>query len=95
MSLDKFKQAMSVAEAQQQWLHAVVSVENVKSALVDAWHWRMINDERRNQAFAQAIQRASRQVDGGHLLDIGAGSGIFSVVASRYMRPWYSLIFRN
>lgn len=82
--MDKFRHAMTVAETQQQWLHAAVSVENVKSNLVDAWHWRMINDERRNKAFANAIARASKRIPQAHLLDVGAGSGIFGVLASRY-----------
>ncbi len=57
-------------------------------ALLDAiwsndcvWHFPMLNDQGRNQAFQQAIERAVQPGD--QVLDIGAGSGLLSLMAAR------------
>ncbi|XP_035681663.1 protein arginine N-methyltransferase 9-like [Branchiostoma floridae] len=56
------------------------NLQSVCTALVERWHFRMLNDRARNTAFHQAIQRA---VLGGHdtVLDIGTGTGILSMFA--------------
>eukprot|EP00058_Branchiostoma_floridae_P026120 XP_002611610.1 hypothetical protein BRAFLDRAFT_117147 [Branchiostoma floridae] len=56
------------------------NLQSVCTALVERWHFRMLNDKARNTAFHQAIQRA---VLGGHdtVLDIGTGTGILSMFA--------------
>ncbi|KAI8508418.1 protein-arginine omega-N symmetric methyltransferase [Branchiostoma belcheri] len=56
------------------------NLQCVCTALVERWHFRMLNDQARNTAFHQAIQRA---VLGGHdtVLDIGTGTGILSMFA--------------
>lgn len=48
---------------------------------VPAWHGRMLADAQRNAAFARAIGAAVR--GGGRVLDIGAGSGLLSLMAAR------------
>ena len=51
-----------------------------KSA-VSAWHFPMMNDRPRNEAFDEAIRSV---VESGDLvLDIGAGSGLLSMMAAR------------
>lgn len=90
-SLDIFKRAMASARSDLEWVHAAVSVENVRSNLVDGWHWRMLNDARRNHAFHRALRAAVDSMVQTHyprredirVLDIGCGSGIFSVLAAR------------
>ncbi len=42
---------------------ALESLENVKSLAVDRWHFRMLNDEARNEAYSRAIQRAVAAAD--------------------------------
>ncbi|CAL1286593.1 unnamed protein product [Larinioides sclopetarius] len=55
-------------------------MENLKNALVERWHFVMLNDKERNLAYKRAIKRA---VEEGykHVLDIGAGTGILSMMA--------------
>lgn len=53
----------------------------VKLNLVPRWHFRMLNDVRRNKAFKNAI---TKSIDDTHglVLDIGTGSGVLSLFAS-------------
>ena len=48
---------------------------------VPRWHFSMLRDEPRNTAFDAAIRRAV--TPGTHVLDIGAGSGLLSLMAAR------------
>lgn len=48
---------------------------------VPRWHFAMLNDLGRNEAFAMALDRALPR--GGHVLDIGAGTGLLSMMAAR------------
>lgn len=48
---------------------------------VPRWHFNMLRDEPRNTAFDAAIRRAV--TPGTHVLDIGAGSGLLSMMAAR------------
>jgi predicted RNA methylase len=51
-------------------------------ASIPRWHFAMLNDETRNQAFEQAIQLT---VDpGDRVVDIGAGTGFLSLLAVRH-----------
>ena len=61
---------------------------NAKSAyskclelLVPLWHTPMMNDELRNNAYLKALQSAVK--DDSHVLEIGTGSGIISMMAAR------------
>ena len=48
--------------------------------MLERWHFRMLNDEMRNNAFKKAIQR---KIDEGYdrVLDIGTGSGLLTLYA--------------
>jgi len=48
---------------------------------VPSWHWAMVNDLPRNDAFEAAIAAAVRP--GMTVLDIGAGTGLLSMMAAR------------
>lgn len=50
-------------------------------AWVPRWHFGMLNDRARNRAFADAIAAAS--IAGKTILDIGAGSGLLSMMAAK------------
>jgi type II protein arginine methyltransferase len=54
------------------------------SIIVPFWHVRMLNDTTRNDAFERAIQAAiAREGRHARVLDIGAGSGLLSMMAAR------------
>jgi tetratricopeptide (TPR) repeat protein len=54
------------------------------SIIVPFWHARMLNDTTRNDAFERAIQAAvAREGRHARILDIGAGSGLLSMMAAR------------
>ena len=57
------------------FLTASTNLENVCGHLVERWHFRMLNDRRRNAAYQDAIVRA---IHAGcdSVLDIGTGTGI-------------------
>lgn len=50
------------------------------SATVPRWHFAMLNDFERNDAFAAAIERRVRP--GSHVLDIGSGTGLLAMMAA-------------
>lgn len=56
------------------------SLDGLRTLLVERWHFRMLNDLSRNEAFHDAITTA---VQSGHkrVLDIGAGTGLLSLFA--------------
>lgn len=64
------------------FLTACINLENVCGHLVERWHFRMLNDRRRNAAYQEAIVKA---VHAGcdNVLDIGTGTGILSMLAVR------------
>lgn len=61
-------------------IRAKENLENVSNLLVERWHFRMLNDKKRNLAYKEAISKAISQ---GHdvVLDIGSGTGILSMFA--------------
>ena len=48
--------------------------------VVPGWHFAMMDDRERNNAYEAAIRRA---VPGKHVLDIGSGAGLLSMMAAR------------
>lgn len=61
-------------------IRAKENLENISNLLVERWHFRMLNDKKRNAAYKQAISNA---ISRGHdvVLDIGSGTGILSMFA--------------
>lgn len=51
------------------------------SSVVPAWHLPMINDDERNQAYQEALERSVKPGD--LVLEIGTGSGIVAMMAAR------------
>jgi predicted RNA methylase len=60
---------------------ACANLRIVYAAMVPAWHFTMLNDEARNDAYDRAIRAAVRPGD--HVLEIGTGSGILAMMAAR------------
>ncbi len=65
-------------------LHIEHQIRRLSSELVPFWHIPMLNDVRRNDAFEAAIIAAIAAVGPeARVLDIGAGSGLLSMMAAR------------
>jgi type II protein arginine methyltransferase len=45
-------------------------------AVMDRWHFKMINDRQRNEAYFQAVSQAVQSGDVSSVLDIGCGTGL-------------------
>lgn len=59
-------------------------LRRLKSMIVPFWHVRMLNDAKRNNAFEAAIRTAiERRGRSARILDIGAGTGLLSMMAAR------------
>lgn len=61
-------------------IRAKENLENISNLLVERWHFRMLNDKKRNAAYKQAISNAISQRHD-IVLDIGSGTGILSMFA--------------
>jgi SAM-dependent methyltransferase len=87
LSLGKIFDAIQMMERAVQldcdFLLAREGVENMKGLVVDQWHFRMINDQPRNEAYNVAIQRALERKPQAIVLDIGGGTGLLSMYAAR------------
>jgi type II protein arginine methyltransferase len=70
---DFFERAL---KSNKDFLPAVHNLENLASALVERWHFRMLNDANRNESYREAILKKVRQ---GYtsVLDIGTGTSLF------------------
>jgi hypothetical protein len=64
-------------------LSVLESLENMKALVADQWHYRMLNDQARNEAYDRAIRRALLLRPGAVVLDIGGGTGLLSMFAAR------------
>jgi predicted RNA methylase len=69
------------------FLPAIESYENIKSNVIDRWHFRMLNDGIRNLYYFHAIQtvihkyKTVTNIDKCIVLDIGGGTGLLSIYA--------------
>ncbi len=57
------------------------NLDKMGSSRIEAWHFDMLGDLRRNEAYEQAINR--QITDGDTVLDIGTGSGLLSMMCAR------------
>lgn len=61
----------------------LIAAQNLRVAYSDAvptWHFAMMNDVARNQAYADALGKLA---PGRHVLDIGTGAGLLAMMAAR------------
>lgn len=89
-----FRRALAIVRNDTEWLHAVTSLENIKANFIDNMHWRIINDEKRNRSFRDAIYTAMHQVRERqgriNFMDLGCGYGLFSIMAYRYFFVFFN-----
>jgi type III protein arginine methyltransferase len=71
-----FERALALGEAA-----AARGRRHALSKLVPSWHFAMLNDAPRNEAYAEAIAATVRPGD--LVLEIGAGSGLLAMMAAR------------
>jgi type II protein arginine methyltransferase len=76
-AIDAFKRALALKPG---FTEAVVNLRSIYRELVPQWHFAMMNDEVRNNAYRAAIERA---VQGKRVLDIGTGGGVLALMAAR------------
>ena len=72
-----FRQALKL---DPQLSSAEENLDSIANMLVERWHFRMLNDKERNQAYRNAIDRAVKK-GCGQVLDIGSGTCILSMFA--------------
>jgi len=83
--LADLRNTLDSAAALMSWLDeppaaaATAAIHRFASRHVPRWHFPMLNDEERNQAFATALSQQVRPGD--HVLDIGSGSGLLAMLA--------------
>ncbi|RZF43457.1 hypothetical protein LSTR_LSTR001718 [Laodelphax striatellus] len=73
-----FKKACTMS---QENVESERNLQMCLSAMVDRWHFRMLNDGHRNEAYREAITKRIKQ-GFTRVLDIGTGSGLLSLIAS-------------
>jgi predicted nicotinamide N-methyase len=73
--------AMEARSAAPDNMEVAARTQQVIGQSVPRWHFNMLRDEPRNAAFDAALRRAI--TPGTHVLDIGAGSGLLSMMAAR------------
>ncbi|ESO88508.1 hypothetical protein LOTGIDRAFT_71709, partial [Lottia gigantea] len=61
-----------------EYVAARQNLENICSFLVDRWHFRMLNDTIRNEAYRRVIKDVVSEGNSS-ILDIGAGTGLLSI----------------
>jgi tetratricopeptide (TPR) repeat protein len=76
-AIDAFRRALSI---KPDLADAQVNLRLIYSAIVPQWHFAMLNDSVRNDAYEAAIRRA---VPGKRVLEIGTGAGLLAMMAAR------------
>ena len=59
----------------------VANLRMIADGMVPMWHFSMMNDAERNAAYEGAVVKVVRAGD--HVLDIGTGAGLLSMIAAR------------
>jgi type II protein arginine methyltransferase len=59
------------------------NLDNICSHLVERWHFRMLNDVKRNTAYQSAIHKMAK-LGYRSILDMGAGTGLLRSVLLAY-----------
>lgn len=76
-AIEAFRRALSI---KPDLADAQVNLRLIYSAIVPQWHFAMLNDSARNDAYEAAIRRA---VPGKRVLEIGTGAGLLAMMAAQ------------
>ncbi len=76
-AIETFRQVVSL---QPDLLRVQANLRSAYRDVVPAWHFAMMDDHKRNEAYEAAIRRAA---PGKRVLDIGTGSGLLALMAAR------------
>jgi type II protein arginine methyltransferase len=76
-AVDSFRQALDL---KPDYAEAKSNLRAAYRDVIPAWHFAMMNDEMRNQAYDTAIRRAAPAK---RVLDIGTGAGLLAMMAAR------------
>jgi protein arginine N-methyltransferase 7 len=71
---------------------ARANLANIYRTEVPGWHFTMMNDDKRNRAYDDAIRRL---VPGRGVLDIGTGAGLLAMMAARAGAQWVTTCESN
>ena len=77
-AIDSYRQCLAL---DPMWVKAHDGLNKGLGHLVPAWHVPMMNDTPRNDAYLKALRDAV--TSGTHVLEIGTGSGLLSMMAAR------------
>jgi tetratricopeptide (TPR) repeat protein len=77
-AIENYQQVLSLDPEHE---GALIKLKKIFSDAVPAWHFSMLNDQSRNDAYEKAIKKAIG--DNQTVLDIGTGSGLLSMMAAR------------
>ena len=82
-AIDFYKRGIKASNESN--LLIIESYENLVNSIVERWHYRMLNDKTRNNAYKEAIRTKiatlnANQVESLRILDIGSGTGLLSVI---------------
>ncbi len=76
-AIEAFRRALSI---KPDLADAQANLRMVYSAIVPQWHFAMLSDSARNDAYEAAIRRA---VPGKRVLEVGTGAGLLAMMAAR------------
>lgn len=76
--IDTLKEALRLDPGNKE---AAANLNRTYMRLIPSWHFTMLADEKRNEAYDKAIRKAVKP--GHHVLDIGTGSGLLAMMAAR------------
>lgn len=77
-AIESYKQVLNLNPEHES---ARIKLKKIFSDFVPAWHFSMLNDFSRNDAYEKAIKKAIKSNHA--VLDIGTGSGLLSMMAAR------------